>query len=116
MALKARQIAYIEFLLANPLITDVDAGKQIGVNRNTIAEWKKKPEFQEEYKARLKDKWESSELMAIEMMQKLARDGDFRAVKYILDSMDYAPTTKIEADVKSDVVIKIGYDDEQVGE
>lgn len=108
MALKARQIAYLEFLLANPLITDVEAGKQIGVSRNTIAEWKKRAEFQEEYKARLKDKWESSELMAIEMMQKLARDGDFRAVKYILDSMEYAPATKIEADVNTNINIEIG--------
>ena len=111
MALKARQIAYIEFLLANPLITDIEAGKQIGVSRNTIAEWKKRPEFQAEYKARLKEKWESSELMAIEMMQNLAREGDFRAVKYILDSMDYAPTTKIEADVSTKIVISIGDDD-----
>ena len=111
MALKARQIAYIEFLLANPLITDVEAGKQIGVSRNTIAEWKKREDFQKEYKARLKDKWESSELMAIEMMQNLAREGDFRAVKYILDSMDYAPTTKIEADVSTKIVINIGDDD-----
>ena len=47
MALKARQIAYIEFLLANPLLTNVEAGKQIGVSRNTIAEWKSQPEFQE---------------------------------------------------------------------
>lgn len=111
MALKARQLAYIEFLLANPLITDIEAGKQMGVSRNTIAEWKNRPEFKEEYKRRLKEKWDSAELMAIEMMQNLAREGDFRAVKYILDSQDYAPTTKIEAEVKEDLVIRIGYDD-----
>lgn len=113
MALKNRQLEFIEYLLANPLVTDVEAGKKIGVSRNTIAEWKKRPEFQEEYKRRLKEKWESAELMAIEKMQNLALEGDFRAVKYILDSQGYAPAQKIEADINSNIVINIGDDDEE---
>lgn len=111
MALKARQLEYLEFLIANPLLTDCDAGEKIGVSRNTIAKWKNNPEFKTEYKRRIKEKWEDSELMAVEMMQKLARDGDFRAVKYILDSQDYAPTTKIEADVSNKIVINVGDDE-----
>lgn len=107
MALKARQLAYIEFLLANPLLTNIEAGEQLGVSRNTISKWKDNPEFQAEYKRRLKEKWEDSELMAMEMMQKLAREGNFQASKYILDSQGYAPTQKIEADVKTDINIVI---------
>ena len=45
--------------------------------------------------------------MAMETMQNLARGGDFKAAKYILDSLDYAPAQKIEADVKTDIVINI---------
>ena len=109
MALKARQIAYIEFLMANPLLTNIEAGKQIGVSRNTIAEWKKNPEFQEEYKKRLQEKWESAEVMAMETVQNLARGGDFKAAKYILDSLGYAPVQKqeIHADVTTDININI---------
>lgn len=107
MALKARQIAYIEFLLANPMMTNLEAAKLIGVNRNTIAEWKKSSEFQEEYKARLKEKWEGAEILAQQTMQNLARNGDFKAAKYILDSLGYAPAQKIEADVNTDIVINI---------
>ena len=109
MALKARQIAYIEFLMANPLLTNIEAGKQIGVSRNTIAEWKKNPEFQEEYKKRLQEKWESAEVMAMETVQNLARSGDFKAAKYILDSLGYAPVQKqeIHADVSTDININI---------
>ncbi|MBR5823813.1 MAG: hypothetical protein IKY67_06690 [Paludibacteraceae bacterium] len=107
MALKQRQLAYIEFLLANPLLTNTEAGEKIGVSRNTISKWKDNPEFKEEYKKRLKEKWEDSELMAMEMMQKLARDGNFQASKYILDSQGYAPTTKIEADINADINIVI---------
>lgn len=109
MALKARQIAYIEYLLANPMMTNLEAAKQIGVSRNTIAEWKKNPDFQEEYKKRLKEKWEGAEVMAMETMQNLARSGDFKASKYILDSLGYAPTIKqeVHADVSTDINIVI---------
>lgn len=107
MALKQRQLDFIEFLLANPLLTNIEAGKKIGVSRNTISKWKENPEFKAEYKRRLQEKWEDSELMAMEMMQKLARDGNFYANKYILDSQGYAPAQKIEADIHTDIVIDI---------
>lgn len=109
MALTNRQLEFIEYLLANPLVTNTKAGEEIGVSRNTIAEWKSRPEFQKEYRRRLDEKWRDSELMAMETMQNLARDGDFKASKYILDSLGYAAPTKIEADVnaKTDIVINV---------
>lgn len=118
MALKARQIALLDALLANPMITNIEVGKQIGVSRNTISEWKKNPEFMAEYKARLKEKWEDSELMAMETMQNLARNGDYKASKYILDSLGYAPTQqmKLEADLHNDIVISIGEDEQKAEE
>ena len=107
MALKARQYQLIEALLANPMVPDTELAKQIGINRNTVREWKKKPEFQEELQKRLREKWEDSERLAMETMQSLAREGDFKASKYILDSLGYAPITKIEADISKDIIINI---------
>ena len=107
MALKARQYQLIEALLANPMVPDTELAKQIGINRNTVREWKKKPEFQEEPQKRLREKWEDSERLAMETMQSLAREGDFKASKYILDSLGYAPVTKIEADISKDIIINI---------
>lgn len=109
MALTNRQLEFIEYLLANPLVTNTKAGEEIGVSRNTIAEWKSRPEFQKEYRRRLDEKWRDSELMAMETMQNLAREGDYKAAKYILDSLGYAAPTKIEADVnaKTDIVINV---------
>ena len=107
MALKARQYQLIEALLANPMVPDTELAKQIGINRNTVREWKKKPAFQEELQKRLREKWEDSERLAMETMQSLAREGDFKASKYILDSLGYAPVTKIEADISKDIIINI---------
>lgn len=107
MALKPRQLQLIDALLANPMLPDTEIAKQLNINRNTVREWKKKPEFQAELRARLAEQWADSERMAVETMQSLAREGDFKASKYILDSLGYAPVQKIEADVHTDITIEI---------
>lgn len=107
MPLKPKQYELIEALIANPMVPDTEVAKQIGINRNTVREWKKKPEFAEELKARLAEIWKDSERMAMETMHSLAREGDFKAAKYILDSLDYAPTQKIQADISTDININI---------
>lgn len=107
MALKPRQYKLIEALLANPMIPDTELAEIVGINRNTVREWKRKPEFQEELKKRLTEIWQDSERMAVNTMQTLAREGDFKAAKYILDSLGYAPAQKIEADLHTDIQINI---------
>lgn len=107
MALKARQLELIEALMANPMTTDVDLAKKLCINRNTVREWKNKPEFREELQRRLREKWEDSERMAVATMQMLAQQGDYKASKYILDSLGYAPVQKVEADIHSDINITI---------
>ena len=107
MALKQKELALIEALLANPSISNEKVAPMVGINRNTVREWKNKPEFQEEYKKRLREKWESSEAIAVDTMRKLATDGDFKASKYILDSLGYAPVQKIEAEVNQDINIVV---------
>lgn len=105
--LNARQLKLLELMLAFPMMPDTQFADEIGVNRNTIREWKKKPEFQAELKARLAEQWADSERAAVETMQSLARSGDFKAAKYILDSLGYAPAQRIEAEVHSDIIINI---------
>ena len=107
MALKPRQYKLIEALLANPMIPDTELAEIVGINRNTVREWKRKPEFQEELKKRLAEIWQDSERMAVNTMQTLAREGDFKAAKYILDSLGYAPAQKIEAVLHTDICINI---------
>lgn len=41
--------------------------------------------------------------MASENLFTLAREGDFKAIKYILDYSGYAPTKKVEAEVNQTV-------------
>ena len=104
MALKARHIACIEAMLANPSASYEKLAEMVGCNRNTITEWKRNKEFMDEYQRRLREMWKESEAIAVKTMINLAEQGDFKASKYILDSMDYAPAQKIEADVNTTVI------------
>lgn len=109
MALKAKHYNCIEAMLANPTISNEKLAEIVGVNRNTISDWKRNnEEFKAEYQRRLQELWKDSESIAVNTMRNLAIEGSFNASKYILDSLGYAPTHKLEADINSDVVIKIG--------
>lgn len=107
MALKPQQMELLEAMLAHPMLSDVKLAELLGINNKTVGVWKKKPEFKEELDKRLKEQWKDSERLAQRTMLDLAAKGDFKAAKYILDSLDYAPTQKIEADVKTDICIDI---------
>ena len=107
MALKPQQIQLIEAMLANPMMSDVKLAQTLNINNKTVGVWRKLPEFQEELKARLQEKWKGAERIAQETMINLASNGDFKASKYILDSLDSAPTQKIEADVSTNIVINV---------
>ena len=113
MALKPRQLKLIEALMANPMMPDTEIAKQLDINRNTVREWKKKPEFQEELKRRLREQWEDSERMAVDTMQSLVREGDFKAAKYILDNLGYSAPVEVKADINSSITINIESEDEE---
>lgn len=107
MALKPKQKALIEAIIAYPSAPHTELAEIVGINRNTITVWKRDAEFQAALDKRIKEIWRDSEMIAVGTMRKLATDGDFKASKYILDSLGYAPAQKIEADINSDIVINI---------
>ena len=106
--LKPKQKNCIEAMIANPTISNEKLAEIVGVNRNTISDWKRNnEEFKEAYNQRLKEVWEESEGIAVNTMRNLAAEGSFNASKYILDSLGYAPAQRIIADVNADIEINI---------
>lgn len=105
MALKPKQKALIEAIITYPSAPHTELAEIVGINRNTITVWKRDAEFQAELDKRLKEIWKDSEAIAVANMRKLASEGHFNANKYILDSLGYAPTQKIEADVNTNIEI-----------
>lgn len=107
MALTAKRIELLEAMLANPMLSDVKLGELLNLNNKTVGKWRKEEEFQAELKKRLAEQWQDAERLAQKKMIELAAEGNYSANKYILDSLGYAPTQKIEADVHGDIEIVI---------
>lgn len=108
MALKPRQLALIEAMIAHPSASHIELAEAVEANRNTITKWKRDPEFQAAYQERLREVWKDGEAIAIKSMLKLANEGHYQASAYILDNLGYKPTNKIEADINQDIIITIG--------
>ena len=107
MALTAKRLELLEAMLAHPKMSDVKLGELLDLNNKTVGKWRKEPEFQEELSKRLKEQWQDAERLAQKKMIELCDKGCFQATKYILDSLDYAPAQKIEADISTDINITI---------
>ena len=107
MALKPKQRELLEAMLAHPMMSDVKLAELLEINNKTVGVWKRLPEFKEELDFRLKEQWKESERIAVNKMRELASNGNFNANKYILDSLGYAPTQKIEAEVNQTIEINI---------
>lgn len=102
-----RQMDFIEFMIANPLKTAKELCKEYGLSNNTYSTWRRQPKFKEYLSKRLQEKWKDNELMAQATIEQLARDGDFKAAKYILDSLGYAPVQKVQAEVQNSITINV---------
>lgn len=100
-----RKILLIEAMVANPLATDIKLAEIVGLNNNTVGRWRKQPDFQELLRKRLQEQWSDAERLAQAKMIELAEEKNFNAVKYILDSLGYAPAQRIQADVKNEEIV-----------
>lgn len=108
MALNNKQLKAIELLVYSPHMTQNMIAKECGVHRDTIRRWREEtPEFQEALDKAIKERWKSAEAMAVNGMISLASEGNYNAIKYMLDNLGYKPAEKIEANVSTDIVINI---------
>lgn len=102
MALTPRQKAVIDAFIENPIIPMAEHARLLGIPVKTIYNWKydNVGGFKDEMERRLAEKWAEAKYMASDGMFSLAREGDFKALKYILDYSGYLPPTRVEAKVE----------------
>lgn len=87
-----------------------EVAEAASVNPKTLYNWRNSPEyaeFQEELKRINDERWRAAEDAAREAAIRLCLEGKTEMVKFVLQNCGYNPSTKVEADVKSDIVIEI---------
>lgn len=109
MALNNKQIKAIELLVYSPHMKLNMIASEVGVSRETLHRWRNDtPEFQKALDEAIKKRWKAAEALAVNGMIDLASEGNYNAIKYLLDNLGYKPVDKIQAEVNSDVIINIG--------
>ena len=100
MALNNKQLKAIELMVYSPYMSQNMMAKECGVHRDTIRRWREDtPEFKDELKKAIRQRWEAAEALAVNTMISQAAEGNITAAKYMLDSLGYKPVEKVEAKV-----------------
>jgi hypothetical protein len=107
MALNNKQLKAIELLVYQPYMALNMVAKECGIHRDTLHRWRTEvPEFKEALDKAIKERWKAAEAMAVNGMINLAQEGNYNAIKYLLDNLGYKPVDKVEAkvDAKAQVI------------
>lgn len=93
-----------------------DIAAAVGVNQRTLYEWRTSSDFinfQEELKRINDDRWASITDAARASAMRLVNADNSHFVEYVLKNAGYNPSTKVEAEVSTDVVVNIYGDDQE---
>lgn len=104
MALAKKQYEAIQLLLYSDM-QECAICEQLEINPSTLWRWKQNEEFTTELEAENRRKFRSLQKEALQTLERLLKEGNFNAAKYILDGNDYAPTERqsIQMDAKIEV-------------
>jgi transcriptional regulator with XRE-family HTH domain len=110
VAISKKQRIALELLTSGEGMSYKEIAEAAGVSPKTLWNWRNGndfTDFQEELK-RLNDiRWQAAEDAAREAAIRLCKEGKTEMVKFVLQNVGYNPTTKVEADLNTDVIINI---------
>lgn len=114
--LNDKQLKALELLTCGKGLTYKEIAAEVGVDVKQIWRWRNESSFahfQEELDKINEQRWLATVDIARKSAQKLCEDGNQRMVEFVLKNEGYNPTQKVEADVKTDIVITIGGEEEE---
>lgn len=114
-----KQRLALELLTSGKGLTYKQIAEEVDVNPKTLWEWRNRPEyvtFQDELQ-RLNDaRWMAAIDAAHTAAVELCKEKNQKMVEFVLKNAGYNPTQKVEADVNQDIIISIGYEEEETHE
>ena len=110
--LTKKQKAFLLYCMENPFASIKEAAEASGVSPNTVYNnWRwANPDFKKLMDEVLEESWTLAKYKASNKMFELVDEGDFKALKYVLDYNGYGATQKVAATV--DNTIHIGLEDD----
>ena len=108
-----KQMKALQLLTSGSGMTYQQIADEVGVSRRTIWDWRTNSQFitfQEELKRLNDERWLATVDAARAGALKLCNNGNQKMIEFILRNDGLNPSQKVEADIKSDIVINIDED------
>lgn len=108
--LTAKQIKALELLTCGEGRSYTSIAEEVGINRRTLWTWLNDSQFlsfQEELQRINDERWKAIVDAAKASAMRLVQNDKADFVKFVLQNDGYNPAQKVEADVKTDIVINI---------
>lgn len=110
MALTDKQMKALELLTCGRGLSYTAIAEEVGVRRETLWRWLNEQQFatfQNEYKRINDERWKTLVDAARASALRLVEKDNQKMVEFVLKNEGYNPSTKLEADVKTDIQINI---------
>lgn len=116
MKITKNMINFIQKSLEFPFLSDAKIGEMIDITPAQICRWRKDDTFKAEYDKALHEQWESYTKEAQMVMHNILINGNeqnqLAASKYLLDSVGYKPTDKVNINADASINVSIDYGDD----
>ena len=111
MALNKKQRLALELLTCGEGLTLKEVAERAGCNIKTLYNWRNMPEyaeFQSELQRINEERWAATVDAARAAAVRLCKADNAKFVEFVLKNEGYNPTSKVEADLHTDIEINIG--------
>lgn len=88
----------MEIEIAEPRMPYKLVAERVGVKYRTLCDWHSTDLWKKEKARRLKEKFGDFEAKAIDNLEMYLNEGEWKATQYVLDSLGYNATQKVEVD------------------
>lgn len=108
--LTKKQRLALELLTSGKGMSYKEIAEEVNVNPKTLWAWRNEPDyvmFQEELQRLNDERWLATVDAARKAAHELVANGNQKMVEFVLKNEGYNPTQKVEADLKTDIVINI---------
>ena len=106
--LTSKQMAFAEYLCANPHIGVEQAAADCGIGTKTGYVYRHNPEFQAFLEKLCREKFKALEALAIEKLKENVEDNQEKAIEYVLNGLGYKPEEKQEVSLDANITIDYG--------
>ena len=102
-----RKEEIFRYWVNNPLLTYEQIAKDCKVASKTFYLWRRDEQFMERYHQLCEERFKTLEAQAIEKLSDQVREGNWNAVRYVLDNRGFGAAQKIDVNTPTVITVSI---------